>query len=197
MDLTEYAVESFHRHLDSTMQAIEPLGHCLADASEQLVHTLLGEGKILCCGEGGSGLLAQHFVESLLGRFQRERPALPAISLASDAATLTAIAGDGSFNDIFARQIRALGQERDMLLLVAHGSGSGTALQAIVAAHDRGLRVVVLCNEQNSDLGALLGPDDIALRVPCASRARFLETGLLALHTLCELIELQLFGEED
>lgn len=196
MELTEYAVESFHRHLDSTMQAIEPLSHGLAEASEQLVHTLLNEGKILCCGEGASGLLAQHFVEALLGRYQRERPALPALSLASDASTLTAIAGDGSFSDIFARQIRALGQPRDMVLLVAHGSGSGTALQAIVAAHDRDLRVVVLCNEQNSDLGALLAPDDIELRVPGTSRPRFLETGLLALHTLCELIELQLFGEE-
>lgn len=196
MELSDHVVEAFHRHLDSTMQAIGPISRPLADASEVLVHALLNEGKILCCGEGASGLLAQHLCEALLARFHRERPALPAICLASDAAVLTAIAGDGSFNDIFARQIRALAQPRDALVLVAHSTGSGTALQAVLAAHDRGVRVVVLANEQNSDLYALLAPEDIELRIPGDSRPRFLETGLVALNTLCELIELQLFGGE-
>lgn len=196
MDLAEQVVESFHEHIDSTMQAIAPLSQALADASELLVHALLNEGKILCCGEGACGLLAQHFTETLLGRGERERPALPAITLSNDAAVLTGIAGSSSYNDIFARQVRALGQPRDALLLIAHSTGTGATLQALQAAHDRALPVVVLCSEAHGDLRALLAPEDIELQVPQQSRARFVETGLLSLNILGGLIELQLFGSE-
>ncbi len=195
MDLAEQVVESFHHHIDCTMQAIAPLSQALADASELLVHALLHEGKILCCGEGASGLLAQHFTETLLGRADRERPALPALAL-NDAAVLSGIASANSYNDIFARQLRALGQPRDAVLLIAHATGTGATLQALQAAHDRGLPVVVLCSESHGDLRALLAPEDIELQVPQLSRARFIETGLLALNILSELIELQLFGSE-
>lgn len=197
MDLTEYAIDTFHGHVDSVMQAIETLAPAIADASAVLVQTLLSEGKILCCGEGSSGLLGQHFAGALLNRFQRERPGLPALALSGDAATLTAIAADASFNEIFARQIRALGQPQDTLLLITHNTGSGTALQTIQSAHDREMRVIVLCTEQDNDIQALLSADDMELRIPSEQRARFLETALLALNSLCELIELQLFGSEE
>jgi D-sedoheptulose 7-phosphate isomerase len=178
------------------MQSIESLAPAIAEASELVVQALLNEGKILCCGEGCSGLLSQHFASALLNRFQRERPSLPALALSGDGATLSAIAADSSFNEIFAKQIRALAQPQDVLLLISHSTGSGTALQTIQSAHDRGIRVIVVCPDQNNDIQALLSAEDIELRIPSDQRARFMETALLALNCLCELIELQLFGSE-
>lgn len=196
MELTERAIDIFHRHIDHTMQAIEALTPAIASASEMLVAALLNDGKILCCGEGCSGLLSQHFASALLNRFQRERPSLPALALNGDAAVLTAIATDTSFNEIFAKQIRALAQPQDILVLISHGTGSGTALQTIQSAHDRNIRVIVLCSDEDADIRALLSSDDIELRIEHAQRAQFLEIALLTLHSLCELIELQLFGSE-
>jgi len=196
MDLTEQVIDGFHHHIDSTMQAIETLAPAIADASELLVQTLLSDGKIFCCGEGASGLLGQYFAGALLNRFQRERPSLPAIALSCDAAALTAIAADASFNEIFAKQIRALAQPQDVLVLISHNTGSGTALQTIQSAHDREMRVIVVCTEQSGDIQALLSVEDLELRIPSEQRARFLEVALLTLNSLCELIELQLFGSE-
>lgn len=196
MDLTDCVVDSFHRHIDNTMRAIETLTPSIATASQLLVETLLNEGKILCCGEGCSGLLSQHFASLLLNRLQRERPGLPAIALNGDSAALMAIATDYSFNEIFAKQIRTLAQPQDILLLISHGTGSGTALQTIQSAHDRGIRAIVLCGENDTDIRALLSAEDVELRIDAAQRAQFMEIALLSLHSLCELIELQLFGSE-
>jgi len=196
MNLTDVVVDNFHRHIDTTMRVIEDLSPPIAAASEVLVGALLNDGKILCCGEGCSGLLSQHFANALLNRFQRERPGLPAISLNGDAAILTAIATDASFNEIFARQVRTLAQPNDILLLISHGTGSGTALQTIQAAHDRNIRVIVLCGDNDADIRALFAADDVELRVDNVSRMQFMELGLLILHNLCELIEMQLFGSE-
>jgi D-sedoheptulose 7-phosphate isomerase len=116
--------------------------------------------------------------------------------LNGDAAVLTAIATDASFNEIFARQVRTLAQPNDILLLISHGTGSGTALQTIQAAHDRNIRVIVLCGDNDADIRALFATDDVELRVDNVSRMQFMELGLLILHNLCELIEMQLFGSE-
>lgn len=195
MELTEHVIDIFHRHIDHTMQAIESLTPNITIASDILVSTLLNDGKIFSCGEGSSGLLGQHFANALLNRFQRERPGLPVISLNSDASMLTAIATDSSFTEIFAKQIRTLAQSQDTVLLISHGTGSGTALQTIQSAHDRGARVIVVCGE-DSDISALLASEDIELNIDHATRAQFMELALLVLHSLCELVELQLFGSE-
>ncbi len=196
MDLTEHVVDNFHRHIDSTMQAIETLSPAIAAASELLVQALLNDGKIFCCGEGSSGLLSQHLASLLLNRSQRERPGLPAIALSSDAALLTAITTDSSFSEIFAKQIRTLATAQDILVLISHETGSGAALQTIQSAHDRNIPVVVICRDDDGDIRALLSPDDCELRIGASQRACFMEIALLAVHNLCELIELQLFGNE-
>jgi D-sedoheptulose 7-phosphate isomerase len=196
MDLTEHVVDNFHRHIDHTMQAIEELSPAIAFAGELLVSALLNDGKVYCCGEGSSGLLSQHFANLLINRAHRERPGLPAVSLSADAGLLTALATDASFNEIFARQIRTLATSQDILVLISHDTGSGTALQTIQSAHDRDMRVIAICNDEAGDIRALLAPDDCELRIAAAQRAHFLEIALLALHNLCELIELQLFGSE-
>ncbi len=196
MELTDYAIDIFHRHIDATMQSIEALTPAIALASETLVSALLNDGKILCCGEGSSGLLSQHFASALLNRFHRERPGLPVIALNADACLLTAIATDSSFTEIFAKQIRTLAQAHDVVLLISSGSGSGSALQTIQSAHDRGARVVVICNADDSDIRALLSSEDVELQIGFTERVQFLEITLLVLHSLCELVELQLFGSE-
>jgi D-sedoheptulose 7-phosphate isomerase len=196
MNLTDVVIDNFHRHIDTTMQIIEELAPTIASASEVLVNALLNDGKILCCGEGCSGLLSQHFANALLNRFQRDRPGLPALALSGDAAVLTAIATDSSFNEIFARQVRTLAQPNDVLLMISHGTGSGTALQTIQSAHDRNIRAIVLCADNDADIRALFGADDIELGLGDVSRMQFMELGLLVLHNLCELVELQIFGSE-
>lgn len=196
MEFADTVVDIFHRHIDTSMQMIEPLAPAAAAAGSAVAGALLNDGKVLCCGEGSSGLLAQHFANILLNRFQRERPGLPALVLNADPALLTAIAADSSFNEIFAKQVRTLAQAHDILLLISHGTGSGTALQTIQSAHDRGLRAIVICADHDSDIRALLTPDDIELNLGDIERAAFFEIALLTLHSMCELVELQLFGSE-
>ena len=196
MNLHEQVVEAFHSSIDITMQSLEDLAPRIADCSELIVQSLLSENKILCCGEGQSGALAQIFCSNLLNRFNYERPSLPAIALCTDATTMTAVTGDSTFNEIFAKQIRALGQPGDLLLVISNSSGSGTTIQAIQAAHDREMIVLSISNRDNSDISSLLLPEDLELRVPSANRARIAEAQLLAVNCLCELIDHQLFGSQ-
>lgn len=196
MDLQHQVSEIFHCNIDTVMRTMEELPDCIADGGALLAQCLLSEGKILCCGESQSGALAQIFASNLLNRYNYERPSLPAMALSADATTLTAITSDGNFNDIFAKQIRALGQPGDILLLVANSDAAGTGLQAIQAAHDREMLVIsVSCGEHDS--AALLLPEDVEICVPNTDRARVAEAQLLILNCLCELIDHQLFGSEE
>lgn len=174
------------------MYTMEALGDGIAQASECLVASMLQEHKIICCGEGNSGLIAHHLATNLLNSFQHERPALPAMVLSSDAAT--AIAADSSYNDIYANQIRALGQAGDCLVLCYNGGGAAATLRAIQAAHERNMRVISLSNMKGGDASSLLLPDDIELTFPVDDRARAIEMQLVAVHSICELIDTQLFG---
>lgn len=194
MDYSERVVDLFHRHIESCMYTMEMLGPGIAQASECMVASMLQENKVLCCGEGSFALLAQQLAGNLLNRFQRERPALPAMALGSDAATLTAIAADSSYNDVFSNQIRALGQEGDCLVIFYAGNGSASTLRSIQAAHERGMRVISLTNLSGGDVSALLSAEDIELAFPVQDKARVVEMQLIAVHSLCELIDAQLFG---
>lgn len=198
MDLYEHVVELFHSSIDTTMLSLEDLAPRISLCGEMLVQCLLSENKILCCGEGQSGALAQIFAANLLNRFDYERPSLPAIALSADTTTITAITGDGTFNEVFAKQIRALGQAGDLLLVISNGGGFGTTIQAIQAAHDREMIVVSISNQgsanESSDISALMLPEDMELCIPSSNRARVAETQLLTVNCLCELIDQQLFG---
>jgi D-sedoheptulose 7-phosphate isomerase len=192
VDYSEQVIDLFHRHIESCMYTMEALGEGIAQASECLVASMLQEHKIICCGEGNSGLIAHHLATNLLNSFQHERPALPAMVLSSDAAN--AIAADSSYNDIYANQIRALGQAGDCLVLCYNGGGASATLRAIQAAHERNMRVISLSNMKGGDASALLLPDDIELTFPVEDRARAIEMQLVAVHSICELIDTQLFG---
>ena len=197
MTLEQHVIDTFHRSVDNQLSALEPLSETIANCGALIVQCLLSDGKILCCGEGQSGALAQIFASNLLNRFEYERPSLPAMTLCTDSTSVSAIASDSTFNDIFAKQIRALGQSGDLLLVIANSTGPGTALQAIQAAHDREMVVITINNQDSSNLSSLLLPEDIEIRIPSDIRPRVAELQLLIINCLCELIDHQLFGSED
>ena len=157
-------------------------------------HALQNDGKILSCGNGGSAGDAQHFSSELLNRFERERPGLPAIALTTDSSTLTSIANDYAYEDIFAKQVRALGREGDILLAISTSGNSENVNRAIGAAHERSMRVVALSGRNGGTMATLLNADDVEIRVPAERTARIQEVHLLAIHCLCDLIDTHLFG---
>lgn len=196
MDLEQRIIELFDASIDIKQKCRDELPHSIAAAGELLVHCLLSDGKILGCGNGGSAFAAQHFVSRMLNRFERERPALPAIALTTDSTTITAIANDYSYNEIFSKQIRALGHDGDTLLAVTTSGTSANIVQAVQAAHDRNMKVVALTSRDGGDVTRLLTQEDIEIRVPSPSSSRAQEVHLLVIHTLCDLIDRQIFGSD-
>jgi len=158
---------------------------------------LLNDGKILSCGNGGSAGDAQHFSSELLNRFERERPGLPAMALTTDSSTLTAIANDYSYSEVFSKQVTALGQTGDVLLVISTSGNSANVTAAIKAGHDRQMSIVALTGRDGGEMAKLITKDDIEIRIPSHSTARIQEVHLLVIHCLCDLIDNQLFGGED
>ena len=174
----------------------ESLSALIVNAGQAIAESVLNSGKVLTCGNGGSAADAQHFSSELLNRFERERPGLPAIALTTDVSTLTSIANDYQFADIFAKQIRALGQPGDILLAFTTSGGSHNILNAIDAAHDKNLRVVLLTGKDGGAAANSLSGSDIELRIPSDSTARIQESHLTIIHCLCDFIDNHLLGQE-
>ena len=172
------------------------LAQPIARASEAMAAALSAGAKILACGNGGSAGDCQHFAAELVGRFERERPGLPAIALTTDSSILTAVANDYDYRSVFAKQVQALGRQGDVLLAISTSGNSGNVIAAIEAAHQRGLRVVALTGKAGGEMRKLLHADDIEICVPADRTARIQEVHLLAIHCLCDGIDFLLFGEE-
>ena len=194
MHFQERINQHFQASVETKQQAAEVLAPVIEQASDSMVAALLSGGKILSCGNGGSAGDAQHFSSELLNRFERERPGLPAIALTTDSSTVTSIANDYSYIEIFSKQIRALGNTGDVLLAISTSGKSPNVVQAIQAAHEREMRVVALTGKDGGDMASLLLPQDVEIRVPSMVTARIQEVHLLAIHCLCDLIDWQLFG---
>jgi len=194
----EYRIrQHFQDSIQVKTQALETLTMPIAKAAECMTQALLAEHKILSCGNGGSAGDAQHFSSEMLNRFEMERPSLPAISLTTDTSTITSIANDYSFNEIFSKQVRALGQSGDVLLAISTSGRSENVIHAIKAAHDRNMTVVVLSGRDGGSIAHLLSEQDIEIRVPATSTARIQEVHILIIHCLCDLIDQQLLKQED
>jgi D-sedoheptulose 7-phosphate isomerase len=178
------------------LEAAEVLAPEIARAAGILTECLFADGKILACGNGGSAADAQHFAAELVGRFERERPELPAISLATDTSLLTAVANDYSFEQVFAKQVRALGTKGDVLLAISTSGNSGNVIAAVEAAHKREMRVVALTGKGGGQIGELMAPGDVHLCVPHSRTARIQEVHLLMIHCLCDAIDATLLGDE-
>lgn len=163
-------------------------------AAQKIVQTLVNDKKILTCGNGGSAGDAQHFASEMVNRFERERPALPVISLTTDTLTLTSIANDYHYDEVFAKQIRALGQSGDLLMVYSTSGNSANVIKAVKTAHYKNMSVIALSGKDGGGLASILTEFDIEIRVPSQSTARVQEVHLLITHCLCDLIDHQLFG---
>lgn len=196
MDLISRIGENFSESAHLKLQCMDALGAPIADAVRRMVDCLQNDGKILSCGNGGSAADAQHFSAELLNRFEMERPGLAAMALTTDSSTLTSIANDYDYQQIFSKQVRALGHAGDVLLAISTSGNSPNVLAAVAAAHECGMVVVALTGRNGGRMGELLAPDDVHICVPAQSTARIQEVHLLALHCLCDGIDCLLLGVE-
>jgi len=197
MDIENRVKAHFAASIETKQRTIETLANKIAEAGEALSHCIINNHKILACGNGGSAADAQHFSAELLNRFETERPPLPAIALTTDTSTLTAISNDYHFDEVFSKQIKALGQAGDVLLAITTSGNSSNIVEAINAAHSRDMKIIALTGKDGGSVGSLLKEDDIELRVPANATSRIQETHLLLLHCLCDTIDHQLFTTEE
>lgn len=191
----ERVKQLFGESIETKITAADCLPSLIAKGAERMVQTLLSEGKILCCGNGGSAGDAQHFASELINRFETERPSLPAISLCTDPSVMTSIANDYHYNQVFSKQISALGQSGDVLLVMTTSGNSSSIIKAVESAHDRDVHVVALTGRNGGVLANHFAPDDIEIRVPSDSTARIQEVHITIIHCLCDLIDQRLFGQ--
>lgn len=196
MDLNARIAEQFEQSIATKRAAAEFMTAALAQAVDVMTGCLMNGGKILACGNGGSAADAQHFAAELVNRFEMERPPLAAIALTTDTSTLTSIANDYHYDQVFSKQVAALGQPGDVLLAISTSGNSPNVIEAIHVAHEREMLVVALTGKGGGAMGELLGPDDVHLCVPSERTARIQEVHLLALHCLCDGIDCLLLGVE-
>jgi D-sedoheptulose 7-phosphate isomerase len=196
MDLISRISENFSESAHLKLQSMDALAGPIAAAAERMVQCLRADGKILACGNGGSAADSQHFAAELLNRFEMERPGLAAMALTTDSSTMTSIANDYDFEQIFSKQVRALGHKNDVLLAISTSGNSKNVLAAIVAAHENGMNVVALSGRNGGQMTEALQRTDIHICVPAQSTARIQEVHLLTLHCLCDAIDCLLLGVE-
>jgi D-sedoheptulose 7-phosphate isomerase len=196
MDSTQRIRAHFADSAELKLAAVDQLTPLIARAAGLMTECLLADGKLLACGNGGSAADAQHFAAEMVGRFERERPELPAIALTTDTSILTAIANDYDFSQVFAKQVRALGRAGDVLLAISTSGNSANVCAAISAALEREMRIVALTGKGGGRTGELLGPDDVHICVPHSTTTRIQEVHLLTIHCLCDAIDASLLGDE-
>jgi D-sedoheptulose 7-phosphate isomerase len=180
---------------DLKYQAAQVLSKPISAAIAAVLASVTSGGKVLACGNGGSAADAQHFAAEFVGRFERERPELGAIALTTDSSILTAVANDYSYEQIFAKQVRALGHSGDVLLAITTSGSSPNVLAAIQAAHERDMTVVALTGKGGGKMNQVLRETDVHICVPHDRTARIQEVHLLAIHCICDGVDVQLLGE--
>ena len=196
MDLITRISENFSESAHLKLQAMDALAGPIAAAAERMVQCLKGDGKILSCGNGGSAADSQHFAAEMLNRFEMERPGLAAMALTTDTSTLTSIANDYDYDQVFSKQVRALGHAGDLLLAISTSGNSRNVIAAMRAAHEAQMGVIALTGRNGGKMAEALRPTDVHICVPAQSTARIQEVHLLALHCLCDAIDCLLLGVE-
>lgn len=185
----------FAASLEAKRLTLDSMGGRIVQAAEHLANRLRQGNKILVCGNGGSAADAQHFAAELVNRFEIERPGLAAIALTTDSSALTSIANDFAFNQVFARQVQALGKAGDVLLAISTSGNSSNILGAIAVAREMGLSTILLTGRDGGYMAQQISSEDIEIRVAATVTARIQETHILVIHCLCDLLDHFLFGE--
>jgi D-sedoheptulose 7-phosphate isomerase len=189
--------QQFFDSADLKYAAAEVLSKPIADAVSAIVGCITSGGKVLACGNGGSAADAQHFAAEFVGRFERERPGLAAVALTTDTSILTAVGNDYSFEQIYSKQVQALGAPGDVLLAITTSGNSGNVVAAVEAAHAKDMTVIALTGHKGGKMRELLSETDVHICVPHDRTARIQEVHLLVLHCLCDAVDLQLLGEQE
>lgn len=189
--------QQFIDSADLKYQAAQTLARPIADAVQALLACVTSGGKVLVCGSGVSATDAQQFAACCVAGFERERPELAALALTTDSSILTAVGNDYGFDEVFARQVRGLGQADDVLLAISTSGNSPNVIAAIAAAQERQMHVVALTGKGGGRIGTMLGEGDVHLCVPHDRTARIQEVHLLTIHCLCDGIDAILLGEQD
>lgn len=196
MNLIDRTVQNFRESIETKIVAQETLAEPIAEGALLIVNRLLEGGKVLSCGNGGSAATAQHFAAEMINRFERERPGLPAVALAADGAVLTSVANEFDYDEVYAKQVRVLGHEGDVLLAISTQGESENLNAAIEAAHERELFVIALTGNVGGRMADIVRHGDIEIRVPSERGCRIQEVHLLVIHCLLDLIDQQLLGHE-
>src|SRR4051794_17598635 len=196
MDLISRISENFSESAHLKLQSMDVLAAPIAEAAERMVYSLRHDGKILACGNGGSAADSQHFAAELLNRFERERPPLAAIALTTDTSTLTSISNDYDYDQVFSKQVSALGRAGDVLLAISTSGNSRNVMRAMDAAREHDMRIVALTGRGGGEIAKLLTAGDVHVCVPHAQTARIQEVHLLTLLCLCDGIDAMLLGAE-
>ena len=194
MDPVTRVREHFAESIATKQSSVEAISESIAAAGALMSRALLDDGKILSCGNGGSAGDSQHFSSELLNRFEMERPGLPAMALTTDSSTLTSISNDYAYEEIFSKQVRALGRNADVLLAISTSGNSENVCRAITAAHERGMKVVALTGRDGGRMAELYTDGDVEIRVPASRTARIQEVHLVIIHCLCDLIDTTILG---
>ncbi|EYU14551.1 DnaA initiator-associating protein DiaA [Photorhabdus luminescens subsp. luminescens] len=187
----------FTESIQTQIAAAEALPDAISRAAMMMVQSLLNGNKILCCGNGGSAATAQRFAANMINRFETERPSLPALSLNADNVVITAISSNKQHDEIYAKQVRALGQPGDVLLAISTHGNSRDIVKAVEAAVTRDMTIVALTGYDGGELAGLLGPQDVEIRIPSHRSARIQEVHMLTVNCLCDLIDNTLFPHQD
>ena len=196
MDLAAHLRTHFEEGIELRRRMAETLPAPIARAGEALAHALRSGKKALSCGNGGSAADAQHFAAELVGRFERERPGLPAVALTTDSSALTAIANDYDYDRVFSKQVEALGNEGDVLLAISTSGNSKNVIEAMKAAQARKLAVIALTGRDGGAMGRMCGPRDFHINVAHPRTMRVQEVHLLVVHCLCEVVDNVIYGEK-
>lgn len=194
MQLNTRVIQLFNDSIVAKQAALKTLVPPIVEAAKLMATALHEHHKIMSCGNGGSAADSQHFSAELLNRFERERAPLAGIALTTDTSTLTSIANDYDYNEVFAKQVRALGQSGDVLLAISTSGNSPNVVRAMEVAHEKGVHIVALTGRDGGKMAPLLKAPDVEICVPAKVTARIQEVHLLTLHCLCDLIDEQLFG---
>jgi len=196
-EINNYILGAFQTSIETKQDSVKLLTESIELASSMLNQVLLSGYKILVCGNGGSASDAQHFSSELLNRYDRDRPGLPAIALTTDSSTLTSIANDYDYRQIFSKQVSALGQPGDLLLAISTSGQSPNIVEAIQAAKENEMQIIALTGKDGGAMSQVLDENSIEIRVPSNVTARIQEVHILVIHILCELLDLQLLGPAD